>query len=400
MQKAANLIRGWVELQVAGETPEEFFNLCARQGLGFWRTRKLDKTTWTCRVSFLDWPKVAPLAERAGCRATLHRRGGVPGLLWKLRYRYALLAGLVLCLGTVGFLSRFVLVIQVSGNETVSTAAILTQLRSQGVCPGVFGPGLDTRQICHGVLLEMPELSWMTINLHGTVCEVLVREATPKPDILPEDKPAHIIAKYPGIITHIDTTSGQQLVEKGSTVAAGDTLIGSWVDFVEPLYYNGDMGGMTVRATGRVQARTWHTLKASMPLESQTKVPTGWSKTRWSLEIFGHEMKFYPKGSIPYEKYDKITTYHTLTLPGGRTLPISLKTVTCREYEVKSAPTDREEAVAILRGQLERRLSTLVSDGEILRTDWEVGETDSLVTLTLLAECEQDIGITVEDWPD
>lgn len=397
MQKAANFVRGWVEFQVTGDAPEEFFNLCARQSLGFWQARKLDKATWRCRVSFLDWPRVAPLAEKTLCQAELLRRGGVPGLLWKLRYRYALLAGLVACLAVVGVLSRFVLTIQVLGNERVSTSAILTQLRAQGVRPGAFGPGLDTRHISHAVLLELPELSWMTINLHGTVCQVLVREGTPKPDILPEDRPAHIVAKYPGIITRIEATSGQQLVDKGNTVAAGDTLIGSWVDFVEPEYYQGDMGGMTVRATGRVWARTWHTLKASMPLESQVKTPTGRKKTRWSLEIFGQVMKFYPKGGIPYEKYDKITAYHTAALPGGRTLPLSLKKETCREYTPQSAPIDQETAVEVLRDQLARRLATLASDEEILRVDWQVDRTDTLLTLTLLAECEQEIGVTVED---
>lgn len=397
MQQAANFIRGWVEFQVTGESPEEFFNLCARQGLGFWRPRKVDKTTWNCRVSFLDWPRVAPLAQRTLCQAKLLRRGGVPGFLWKVRYRYALLAGLVLCLGAVGVLSRFVLTIQVSGNETVSTAAILTQLRAQGVRPGVYGPSLDTRQISHAVMLELPELSWMTINLHGTLCQVLVREGTPKPDILPEDRPAHIIAKYPGIITHIDATSGQQLVEKGNTVAAGDTLIGSWVDFVEPQYYDGDMGGMTVRATGRVRARTWHTLKASMPLESQAKALTGREKTRWSLEFFGQRVKFYSKGGIPYEKYDKIATYHTVILPGGRVLPLSLKKTVCREYVQHSAPVDQEAAVEVLRQELGRRLSTLVDEEDILRADWQVDQSDTLLTLTLLAECEQEIGVTVED---
>lgn len=398
MQRAANFIRGWVEFQVTGESPEEFLNLCARQNLGFWRAEKRDRATWTCRAAFLDWPKVPPLAERAGCTVRLLRRGGLPGLLWRARYRYALLAGLVLCLGVVGALSRFVLVVQVEGNETVPTAAILTQLRAHGVRPGVFGPGLDTRQICHQVLLDLPQLSWMTLNLHGTVCQVLVREGTPKPDIAaPRDRPAHIVAKYPGIITRIDVTRGQQLVERGNTVAAGDTLIGSWVDFVEPLYFEGDMGGMTVRAAGQVRARTWHTLRAAAPLTCQTKALTGREKTRWSLEFFGKSVKFYSKGSIPYEKYDKITTAYTPALPGGRTLPLSLKRTTCREYTLQPGAMDRGEAEALLRERLTLRLADLAAPEEVLRMDWKTEERDGLLVLTLLAECEQDIGLTVEE---
>lgn len=393
MQKAANALRGWVELQVTGESMEEFFNLCARRDLGFWALQKLDASTWTCRVSFLTWPKVRAVAGEGPWQVRLLRRGGAPGLLWRLRYRWALLAGLVLCLAAVGILSRFVLTVQVSGNQTVSTGAILSQLRIRGVRPGAFGPGLNTRQICHEVILELPELSWMSINLRGTVCEVLVREGTPRPELVEEDQPAHIVAKYPGIITSIETTRGQQLVERGQTVAAGDALIGSWVDFVEPEYYDGDMGGMLVRAGGRVRARTWHTLKAAIPITGDAKVLTGREKSRWSLEFFGRKVKFHQKGGIPYDKYDKIVTYHTAPLG----LPISLRRETCREYTLEPRDIDPQRAADALKGELQERLAALCDPEEVKRVDYKTETAGGLLTVTLLAECEQEIGVTVED---
>ncbi len=397
MQRAANWVRGWVEFQVTGAAPEEFWNLCARRDLGFWRPRRLDRTTWTCRVSFRAWPQVPALAAEAGCQATLLRRGGLPGLVWRARFRFVLLAGLAVCLAALAVLSQFVLAIQVSGNQRVPTGTILTCLRAHGVRPGVFGPDLDTRQIGNAVLLDLPELSWMSLNLHGAVCQVLVREGTAKPDIVDEGRPARVVARYPGIVTQVTATRGQPLVERGDTVAAGDTLIDSYVDFPEPEGYNGDMGGVTVRAMGRVRARTWHTLRAAIPLESQTKTPTGRARVRWSLELFGHGVKFYPKGSIPYEKYDKITSYYTASLPGGQLLPLSLKRTAYQEYRLDPAPLDPAEGEAILREELTRRLADLAAPEEVLRTDWAWEERDGLLVLTLLAECEQEIGLTVEE---
>lgn len=397
MRQAANWVRGWVEFQVTGETPEEFLNLCARCDLGFWKPRKVDGSTWVCRVSFLDWPKVPPLAERAGCQAGLLRRGGLPGLVWRARYRYVLLAGLALCLGAVAALGQFVWAVEVVGNETVPTGAILAQLRSQGLRPGAFGPGLDTRQIGNVLILDIPELSWASVNLRGAVCQVVVREGVAKPELVDETKIARVVAKYPGIVTRVATTQGQQMVRKGNTVAAGDTLINSYVDFEEPVGYNGDMGGITVRAKGRVWARTWHTLTAAIPLELEAKLPTGRAVARWSLEVLGRTVKFYPKGSISYAKYDKIASYYTASLPGGQALPLSLKRVVCREYQTQAVPVDPEEAEAILRDRLTRRLEQVVDGGEVLRTDWKLDRADGLLTLTLLAECEQEIGLTVEE---
>lgn len=393
MQRAADAVRGWVELRVAGADIEEFFNLCARRNLGFWAVRKLDEGVWTCRVSFFTWPKVRALAGTGRWEVTLLRRGGAPGIFWRLRYRWALLIGLAVCLAAVGVLSRVVLTVRVSGNARVSSGAILSQLRVRGVKPGVFGPSLNTRQICHEVILELPDISWMSINLHGTVCEVLVREGTPRPELVEEDQPAHIVAKYPGIITSIETTRGQQLVEKGDTVAAGDTLIASWVDFVEPEYYQGDMGGMLVRAGGRVRARTWHTLKAAIPLAGEGKVLTGREKSRWSLEFFGHKVKFYQKGGIPYDKYDKIVSYHSAPLG----LPLALRRETCREYELESRAVDPQRAVDALKGELHERLNALCQPSEVRRVDYKTEEHGGLLTVTLLAECEQEIGVTVED---
>lgn len=397
MQKAANLIRGWVEIQVTGPDGEEFLNLCARKNIPFWDVAFVDETTLRLRLPFGKWRAASALGKGGRWEVRLLRRRGAPGLLFGLRYRYGLLVGLALAVAVVSVLSRFVLTIRVSGNIRVPTESILTQLRAQGVRPGVYGPDLKIRDICHGVILEIPQLCWMTINLHGTVAEVLVREGEPRPELVEEDVSAHVEAKFSGIITHMETTRGQALVEEGDTVAAGDTLISGWVDFEEPEGATTDWGGIQVRASGRVVARTWHTLTASIPLEGERKAPTGKEKTRWSLEFFGRRVKFYRNSGIPFEKYDKITSYHTARLPGGQNLPISLKKETWAEYETERVPIDQTQGEILLKAQLQKRLDGLVGEGEILKTDYQSRREDGLLTVTLLAECRQEIGVTVED---
>ena len=88
-----------------------------------------------------------------------------------------------------------VLTIEVEGNEAVSTAEILTELRRQGLRPGVYGPGLDEGTISSAALLGLPELAWMSVNLHGTRAEVLVREAVPAPEVMMRSRWA---ALWPG----------------------------------------------------------------------------------------------------------------------------------------------------------------------------------------------------------
>ncbi len=50
-----------------------------------------------------------------------------------------------------------------------------------------------------------------------------------------------------------------------------------------------------------------------------------------------------------------------------------------------------------MKAQLQKRLDALVDQGEILKTDYQCQCRDGLLTVTLLAECKQEIGEIVED---
>ena len=59
----------------------------------------------------------------------------------------------------MSFLSRFLLVVEVTGNETVPTAVILSQLRRVGVRPGAYGPAISEHIVMVLLMLlrRMPE---------------------------------------------------------------------------------------------------------------------------------------------------------------------------------------------------------------------------------------------------
>jgi len=147
-----------------------------------------------------------------------------------------------------------------------------------------------------------------------------------------------------------------------------------------------------------VEARTWRTLTASIPLETAVKQPTGKKKTLLSLNVFGRRLNFYRNSGIFFPEYDKITQIHTLTLPGGSVFPVSLICERLREVEVLSIPVDTGGSAAMLEGQLRKRLDVLVDGGEVVSCEVSCVEEGGLLTVRLLAECREEIGKTVE-WP-
>lgn len=392
MQKIINFFRGSVTYTATGPFPERFLNLCAQNGVAFWAVEWLDggvKLTMTRR----DGRKAGTLAEKALCELVREDARGVPSFLARFRKRYAFLTGLTLSLLAVCVLSQFILTVEVSGNETVPTAKILTELRRLGLRPGAYGPGIDEAMTGQNLLLRVGDLSWCAVNLKGTVAQVLVREAVKAPELLDESVLGDVVAEAPGIVTHMEVLEGEPAFQEGDTVLPGDVLIAGNCHMEGPAYSEIDLGWRQVRANGRVYARTWRTLEAEIPLEASVKEYTGTERSLWSLEILGRRIDFYRNAGISFTRYDKITDVWTARLPQGREMPLSLSRAVAREYTTVSVPLDPDAAERMLRKRLERELLTrLGPDGEVTGADYAVRRTEGKLIVRLTAECREEIG--------
>lgn len=397
MKKLIHLLLGYAEVQVMGAFPEQMLNLCARNRLAFWKLRRLDSTCFTFRVAVKDLVLLERLAQQAMCEVRELRRYGSAAAARSLGRRWGFLLGLALCVLAVGVLSRFLLVVEVTGNERVSSAVILSELQRLGVYPGAYGPAIDGKAVSNEALLALPELSFMAVNIRGTRAEVSVREGIASPELLEEEVPADIVADVDGIIEDIHATSGRAMFADGDIVTKGEVLIAGEMKLRQPQYGNIDTGWMVVHAAGAVTARTWRTLEESVPLASGVKRYTGEEQKLYSLQFLWKKWDFFQNSSISWQTCDKITCTEFLTL-FGRKLPVGLTTVTLREYVIEEQPLDTEDAAARLEGVLRFRLEQMMTAnrGTALRTDVVSRVEAGLLTVSLLAECREQIGRTVE----
>lgn len=393
MRHLMNFLRGMVCVRLTGLFPERMVNLCAQAGIDFWAMEWLDEHTvrFTTRRGSLGL--LEELAVRAGCQVERESSRGLPDFLGRFRTRYAFLTGLAFALCAVSFLSRFVLTVEVSGNERVPAAVILSQLRRLGVRPGAYGPALDRKQLAQEALVELKDLSWMAINLHGTRVEVIVREAIKEPERIDETGWFDIVAQADGIVTHIEPEQGDALVGDGDVVAREDVLISGTVTLEPPLYSDQPVRYYQTHARGRVWARTWRTLTAAIPAETETKDYTGAEKSVWSVNFFGRRVKIFGNTGISWPMYDKITTVRPAVLPGGRELPFSLHRETYREYLPRTVEVDREAARALLEERLQKQLAVLIGeDGEVESTRFSARISGRRLEVTLTAQCLEEIG--------
>ena len=276
------------------------------------------------------------------------------------------------------------------------TARILSQLRLEGVRPGVYGPGLDRKAVAQRALRGLEELSWMSINLYGTRLEVVVREAVESPEIVDDEGFYDVISEADGIITQVEPMVGEAAVQEGDTVARGEVLISGLISIQPPQYSDQPVRYYPVHARGRVYARTWRTFEAAIPLEARVKRYTGEERTLWSLRCLDFGVDFYKNSSIPGDGYDKITTVHQLTLPGGRSLPMMLTAEQYRAYETETVSVDPEAAQAMLEDRLfSYLLEQIGEDGQVIDTSYTARVSEGQLHVTLTAECREEIGVEI-----
>lgn len=383
-----NRLRGQVRLRVECAFPERVLNLCGVRDLAFWDLEWENAAAFTCRMSRRDFHALSRAAERLECTLTVVGREGAPFFLGRFRHRQALVVGMV-GLGLGLFLgSFFVWDYQITGNETVPEERILRALEQCGVGIGSFGLALDGEDIRNQVLLEIPELSWVAVNVSGCRAEVQVRERVEPPELLDETTPSNVVARRSGLVLEIRDWNGMAAVQPGTAVTEGQLLI-SGVEDLDTL------GARVLAGMGSVQARTWHTLTTQIPLAGLEKRYTG-RETGTAALVFGrHRIKFFSNGSIEGGNYDKITTRSPWSLLGVP-LPVTWVRERYRFYETVPAELDPARAEAMGERILTEQLEALVAPyGTVTSTLCTSRLRGDALEVTLSAECVEEIGRSV-----
>jgi similar to stage IV sporulation protein len=388
MLTVVNFFRGYLEVEITGPYPERFLNICSQNGITFWQLNRLDIDKLTARVRVLEFDRLKELSKRALCEVRVLSKKGAPFFVWRFRKRYLFIAGFLIFAAILYFSSLRIWEIVITGNETVSEEKIEIALKELGVGIGTLSSEIDPETVENGVLLRIPELRWLTVNVSGSKANVDVRERKMPPDLIDEKIPCNIVARKAGIIARMNVLEGTAQAAVGDTVKEGQLLAGGVVDT--------STGLRLVHAMAKVEAKTWYTLTAKMPMHIEIKEYTGEKKRKMALIVAGSRINLYFSSRIPYERCDNMLMKGQWTLPGGFILPCTWISEEYREYKVTPGEMDTETAAVILRRSLYERLEELADGGEIVRTDYVIGTAGDVYTMTLTAECIEDIAKTTE----
>ena len=197
-----------------------------------------------------------------------------------------------------------------------------------------------------------------------------------------------MVARRAGLVLKVQALDGAACVLPGTSVTQGQILI-SGVEDTETF------GARVLTGMGTVEARTWYTLTADLPLTAPVKRYTGEEKTFYSLVIGTKRIKFFSNSGMETGSYDKITTRAHGSF-FGLPLPVTLERETCRYYETETSTVDVTSAEAAAEEALTEYLHSLVDGyGTVSSTLCSSRQRGDILTVTLSAECVEQIGQSV-----
>ncbi len=308
---------------------------------------------------------------------------GLPALLIRYRFRFGLMLGAASFAAIVWASSLFLWQIEIVGNESLSDREILNLLNDHGFSIGSYLPEVSVKELCNDCLLSDSRLSYLSINIIGTHCEVQVKE-TKTADPLPDDLPSDITAEYDGQIWRLEVYSGQALVKAGETVQAGQVVISG-------LFEQPDGTFRLERAYGKVYAKILREFTVTVPYETEIKVYTGRTIQRKSLNFFKKSIKLFKNSGISMPSYDTIETSNSFTIGDSLVLPVSLRTTEYREYATQTIIRGEDEVRRIAETQMADLLAAELAEAEVLTVSRTVSIDETGCHISCSIYCIMDI---------
>ena len=385
MSRFDRRIKGTLRMEVCGACPEAFLNACAMNALELMELESIDSCTLRVTVFENRAEEFRQIARQCMCETELISQRGGSKSRRLVKKRLLLLIFAVLTAILLFVSSLFIWDIEVEGCEKLSEGRVLRVLADCGVKQGSFRGGVNSDMIRSKVMVELPEIAWMTVNVRGSRATVLILEREEKPEIYEEARAADMVASKTGIISKMSVLNGKPLVAPGQSVVEGELLVSGTMDSITAL-------PRQVRAAGSVTAETWYEISAVRPALESHKTGEAKQHVRFALKIGEKRINLYFGGRNDIDECDKIIYEYKLGAEGLFLLPVSIIREELSFYETAEARSTAEEE---MKEALFAYLQETV-EGEVLSHSFSVNRGEELLSVTLHAHCLENIAETRE----
>lgn len=377
-------LAGMMDVVITSASPDALLWAIADKNIPLFSVMPVGNLRVGFRVYRQDYAALCQLCEKRGETLEVTGKAGIYWLALKLIRRPVLITGVVFLLISALLLPRYVLFVQVEGNQNIPTNQIL---EAAGVCGIHFGASrreVRSERVKNALLSALPQLQWAGVNTKGCVAVICVRERYE-----PEQKEENfgvssIVASRDGVVLDCSASRGSLLCTPGQVVKAGELLISGYTDC-----------GISIQVTaaqGEIYAQTSRRLEAAMPKQWAIKTDPKKKFYGISFLVGKKRIKLWKDSGICGPSCDRMYEEYYVTLPGGYQLPMALCIDIYHHYEQNLVPVSYEEANSVFVEFEKRILSQLMVAGEVLSTDRFVTEERDIYHMDGSYVCREMIG--------
>lgn len=385
-----NYLRGYVIIIVEGYFIEKFVNICTRRQILLWDVMAQGGKLTVMKMSIRGFKLIRPVARKTRCRVRLLKKIGLPFVFNRYRRRKAFFAGAVLFMALLYLMTSFIWSVEISGNKRLRTDTLEKMLAKYGVKTGVLKYRIDTNSAVTGMMLDIDDISWISIKVRGTKVKVELRERIEMPYIIPRHIPCDVVAAKDGIIKRVIATEGIEAVGEGDSVRKGQVLISGSIPLKE-----GNDRFKTVHAMGTVIARTWYEEEVPVITNITERIKTGRIVNDHALVLFSWKIDFLRKKN-KFGCYSVTEAKKRFKIGEDLVFPIEWVTVTYYEERTAEAVIGEENAKkAAADSALGKAMSQVPEEAEIVKKSAGfIQDSDKRLLARVTLECVEDIGIS------
>ncbi len=334
-----------------------------------------------------QWFRLKQLANRYAVTVTVEKRQGFGIWLKPYRYRWGLLAGLVLGGWFCYHCNTTIRSIELYGNVRIPDAEVLVALEELGVTRGVAYAEIDFFEVERQMRLMVSDIEWIGIRHSGGRLVVELTEETQPPALVHDRIPTNYVATVPAQITGINVLGGVAVKQVGDAVKPGDILISGICEDARgvSLLYHAD--GI-VTGIFETDYEMFHPFCKEIPVHGETV-------SERFLECFGTRFSLDPTFSPPTENFLYTETAEPMTLFG---LQLPFTRIRCDYTHTTTTVTAfSEEEIALLQQEEQNRYEeNFHKNNTILDRSYTETRSDLGISLKIHYVLEGVIGKTSE----
>ena len=374
---------GYRICRVGRESLAKTVDICRELSIPFREVRIAGESA-ELLIPFFCLHRLKKAAESQNIALTLVSSHGIPALLLRYRHRYGLFLALVFSVALTVLASGVIWDIRIDGENRLSEREVREVLGECGLELGTPTRSIDSGVLENRVLIFSDDISWISVNIVGTVAEVEIRELDFSEDDVEQTAPANLIAAQHGKIVALEDISGNISVEIGEEVAKGQLLIGG-------IYGDEENGFRYTRAHGKVIAEVERCFELEISRVQSEKVYKKEQKCEKYLIFFKKRIKFFSNYRNLPPTCDKIDIEEYIPAPNGRYLPLGLHDTRYLEYEFVERELSDEELSALAYEQMNSLIATELADAELLRHTTECELYSDRAVIRCKVKCLVDI---------